>query len=71
MVAELRREGLIARTEPYVHEVPYSQRSGERIEPLISLQWFMRMDELVKPAIEVGRRAATSGSGQRTTPACT
>ena len=53
MVAELRREGLIARTEPYVHEVPYSQRSGERIEPLISLQWFMRMDELVKPAIEV------------------
>jgi valyl-tRNA synthetase len=55
VVAELRREGLIARTEEYVHEVPYSQRSGERIEPLISLQWFMRMDELVKPAIEVVR----------------
>ena len=53
VVAELRREDLIARTEEYVHEVPYSQRSGERIEPLISLQWFMRMDELVKPAIEV------------------
>ncbi len=55
VVAELRREDLIARTEEYVHEVPYSQRSGERIEPLISLQWFMRMDELVKPAIEVVR----------------
>jgi valyl-tRNA synthetase len=53
VVAELRREDLIARTEDYVHEVPHSQRSGERIEPLISLQWFMRMDELVKPAIEV------------------
>ncbi len=53
VVAELRREDLIARTEEYVHEVPYSQRSGERIEPLISLQWFMRMNELVKPAIEV------------------
>jgi valyl-tRNA synthetase len=53
VVAELRREDLVARTEDYVHEVPYSQRSGERIEPLISLQWFMRMDELVKPAIEV------------------
>jgi len=53
VVAELRREDLIARTEELVHEVPYSQRSGERIEPLISLQWFMRMDELVKPAIEV------------------
>ena len=55
VVAELRREDLIARTENYVHEVPFSQRSGERIEPLISLQWFMRMDELVKPAIEVVR----------------
>ncbi len=55
VVAELRRQDLIARTEDYVHEVPYSQRSGQRIEPLVSLQWFMRMDELVKPAIEVVR----------------
>ena len=55
VVAELREQGLIARTAPYTHEVPFSQRSGERIEPLISLQWFMRMDELVKPAIEVVR----------------
>jgi valyl-tRNA synthetase len=53
VVAELRRENLIARTEPYVHTVPYSHRSGERIEPLVSLQWFMRMDELARPAIEV------------------
>jgi valyl-tRNA synthetase len=53
VVSELREQGLIARTEPYLHEVPYSQRSGERIEPLISLQWFMRMDELVRPAIDV------------------
>jgi valyl-tRNA synthetase len=52
VVAALREEGRIARTEPYVHNVPFSERSGERIEPLISLQWFMRMDELVKPAVE-------------------
>ena len=51
VVAALREEGRINRTEPYVHEVPYSQRSGERIEPLISLQWFMKMDELAAPAI--------------------
>jgi valyl-tRNA synthetase len=51
VVAALREEGRISRTEPYTHEVPYSQRSGERIEPLISLQWFMRMDELAAPAI--------------------
>src|SRR5215217_634167 len=55
VVEALRAEGRIARTEPYTHNVPVSQRSGERIEPLISLQWFMRMDELVKPAIEAVR----------------
>src|SRR6201991_4309295 len=55
VVAALRAEGRIARTEQYVHSVPFSQRSGERIEPLISLQWFMAMDELAKPAIEVVR----------------
>src|SRR4051812_47205457 len=57
VVAALRDEGRIARTEPYTHDVPHSQRSGERIEPLISLQWFMRMEQLAGPAIE----AVTSG----------
>jgi valyl-tRNA synthetase len=51
VVAELSEQGLIARTEPYVHDVPFSQRSGERIEPLISLQWFMNMEQLARPAI--------------------
>jgi valyl-tRNA synthetase len=55
VVAELRAEGLIRREESYLHTVPFSQRSGERIEPLISLQWFMAMDELATPAIEVVR----------------
>ena len=57
VVAELNEQGLIARTESHHHDVPFSQRSGERIEPLISLQWFMAMEELAKPAIE----AVTSG----------
>ncbi|MBV8946955.1 MAG: valine--tRNA ligase [Solirubrobacterales bacterium] len=55
VVAELRDQGLIARAEEYVHEVPHSQRSGERVEPLVSVQWFMRMEELAAPAIEVVR----------------
>jgi valyl-tRNA synthetase len=55
VVAELEREGRIVAREEYEHEVPYSHRSGERIEPLISLQWFMEMDELARPAIEVVR----------------
>jgi valyl-tRNA synthetase len=57
VVAALREQGAIARIEPHTHNVPFSHRSGERIEPLISLQWFMRMNELVTPAIE----AVTSG----------
>jgi len=57
VVAALREDGAIAREEPYTHVVPFSHRSGRRIEPLISLQWFMRMHELAAPAIE----AATSG----------
>jgi len=53
VVAALRDEGRLRSEEPYVHSVPFSHRSGERIEPLISLQWFCRMDELAAPAIEV------------------
>jgi valyl-tRNA synthetase len=52
VVAELREQDLIRGEEPYTHEVPFSHRSGERIEPLISLQWFCQMDELAKPAID-------------------
>ncbi len=56
VVAALREEGRLRAAEPYVHSVPFSERSGARIEPLISLQWFCRMDELAQPAIEVVER---------------
>ncbi|HMJ73287.1 MAG TPA: valine--tRNA ligase [Solirubrobacterales bacterium] len=56
VVSALRGEGSLRAEEPYVHSVPFSERSGARIEPLISLQWFCRMDELAKPAIEVVER---------------
>jgi valyl-tRNA synthetase len=52
VVQALRDQGLIAHAEEYPHTVPFSHRSGERIEPLVSLQWFMRMDDLAKPAID-------------------
>src|SRR3954467_7427060 len=55
VVAKLREQGLIRPTELYKHTVPFSQRSGERIEPLISLQWFMKMEELAAPAIDAVR----------------
>jgi valyl-tRNA synthetase len=53
VVGELNELGLISGEEEYTHSVPFSHRSGERIEPLISLQWFCAMDELARPAIEV------------------
>jgi valyl-tRNA synthetase len=53
VIAALRDEDRIRGEQPYVHSVPFSHRSGERIEPVISLQWFCRMDELARPAIEV------------------
>jgi valyl-tRNA synthetase len=55
VVAALRDEGLISGTQPYPHDVPHSQRSGRRIEPLISLQWFCDMSGLARPAIEAVR----------------
>ncbi len=58
VVAALEREGRIVAREPYTHSVPYSHRSGQRIEPLISLQWFMKMDELAAPAIAAVRDGA-------------
>ncbi len=55
VVAELSELGVLARAEDYRHTVPHSQRSGARVEPLISLQWFMAMDKLAEPAIRVVR----------------
>jgi valyl-tRNA synthetase len=55
VVRALDEQGLISKREEYLHSVPFSQRSGQRIEPLISLQWFMRMDELARPAIDAVR----------------
>ncbi len=52
VVAALEAQGALRASEPYTHAVPFSHRSGERIEPLVSLQWFMRMEELAAPAIE-------------------
>jgi valyl-tRNA synthetase len=51
VVKALREEGLLSGTQPYVHDVPHSHRSGLRIEPLISLQWFCDMGRLAGPAM--------------------
>ncbi len=53
VVDKLREIGVLGDVHAHTHVVPHSHRSGERIEPLISLQWFCDMSELAKPAIDV------------------
>ena len=55
IVAELEERGLIEKREPFRHSVGHCDRSGDRIEPLVLLQWWVNMDELVKPAIAAVR----------------
>jgi valyl-tRNA synthetase len=64
VVAALEAEGLLRAREPHTHAVPFSHRSGERIEPLVSLQWFMRMDELAAPASSWATSASTRSAGE-------
>ena len=50
---EHRRRGLEA--QPHRHSVATSERSGDVVEPLLSLQWFLRMGPLAKPALDAYR----------------
>jgi len=47
---EMRAQGLVIKEEPYMMSVPRSQRGGEIVEPLVSTQWFVRMESLAKNA---------------------
>jgi valyl-tRNA synthetase len=58
VVRDLREGGYLVATEGYVHQVGHCDRSGDVIEPLISEQWFLKMDELA------ARAAAASGRGE-------
>ena len=52
ITAELQDKGFMVKVEDYVNKVGYSERTDEVIEPKLSLQWFMKMDILAKPALE-------------------
>jgi len=51
IVKELKRQGLLVREEPYVHEVGHCDRCHHIIEPLISEQWWLRMEEMRDEAL--------------------
>ena len=53
VVADLKEQGYLVEIEDITHAVGCHERCNVPIEPLIKLQWFVRMDELAKPAMEV------------------
>ncbi len=52
VVEEMKERKLLSKIENYTHKVGYSERGHVPIEPYLSEQWFMKMDELVKPAVK-------------------
>jgi len=50
--ADMYAAGLVIKEQPYVTKVPRSQRGGEIIEPLVSTQWFVKMDAMAARAAE-------------------
>ncbi len=52
IVKELDDMGLLVRIEDYSHNVGTHDRCGTTIEPMIKKQWFVKMDELIKPAVK-------------------
>ncbi len=59
IVDKLKSLGFVKKIEKYKTTVPIGERSGEIIEPLITSQWFMNMNELAKPAIEAIENSTT------------
>ena len=53
IIEDLEKENLLVKTETIEHAVGYSERTNVVIEPLISKQWFVKMQDLAKDAIEV------------------
>ncbi|MGC8842641.1 MAG: valine--tRNA ligase [bacterium] len=53
IVKELEKVALLEKVEPYTTVIGHCYRCGTVIEPYLSEQWFLKMDELVKPAIKV------------------
>ncbi|MBE6707500.1 MAG: valine--tRNA ligase, partial [Ruminococcaceae bacterium] len=55
LVADLEAEGYLIKTVPHNHNVGSCYRCGTTVEPLTSNQWFVKMEPLAKPALEVVR----------------
>ena len=56
IVEELEKEGLLVKIEDYSHNVGTHDRCKTTVEPLVKEQWFVKMDELIKPAVEAVKK---------------
>ena len=52
LVEDLEKQGLLVKVEPHSHNVGTHDRCGTTVEPMVKQQWFVKMDELIKPAVE-------------------
>lgn len=52
IVRDLEAAGLLEKTEDYVNKVGFSERTNVAIEPKLSMQWFLKMGDLAKPALD-------------------
>ncbi|MBQ7173786.1 MAG: valine--tRNA ligase [Clostridia bacterium] len=53
LVADLEKEGYLLKVEPHTHNVGTCYRCHTTVEPITSDQWFVKMEPLAKPALEV------------------
>ena len=53
--ADMKKAGLVIKTEPYRTTIPRSQRGGEIVEPMISTQWFVTIEPLAQAALQAVR----------------
>ena len=52
LVADLEEMGLLVKIEPHSHNVGTHDRCHTTVEPMVKQQWFVKMDEMIKPAVE-------------------
>ena len=52
IVEQLKRDGLLEKVDPHDHAVGHCQRSGDVVEPIVSEQWFVRVEPIAQRALE-------------------
>ena len=67
LVAELEETGHLEKIEPHAHNVGHCYRCHSTVEPIISKQWFLKMDGLAKPAIAAVRKKSIKFNPDRFT----